>query len=202
MKMKLSFLPLSLFLFLFVGCAKNTPSVSEYRISVKENVKEFPQSGCRDKSLKIAQAFSSSALTTQKMNYAQGDYKQFVFSQAQWAISPNRAVTSEILKHVKSTKLFKNVQISKSRIRNGFLLETNIEEFMQYFSKDEQESYAKVSVNLALIDTKTNKVTATTTFSRRVEAETIDAYGGVVALNKALNYVVLDSADWFGEVCR
>ena len=198
--MKLLYIVLAVFT--LTGCSTTIPSVAEYRISTQENSKSFTQSSCSDKSLKVAQAFSSSSLMTLNMNYGQGPHKRFVYTQSQWAESPNSAITAEILKSIKSTKLFKSVQVSKSRSNNNLLLETSIEDFMQYFSEDEKSSYANVIINLSLIDTSSNRVVATKTFDSKVEVLTIDADGGVVALNQALENTLLESVEWFGEVCK
>ncbi len=188
--------------FLSVGCSVSTPAVSEYRIDIEPSVTEFTQRGCKEQSLKVAQAFSSSSLMSHDMNYGQGNHKQYTFTQSEWAESPNRAITAEILEYVKATKLFKNVQNPKSRSRNEVVLEINIEEFMQHFSEDEKKSFVKVSINLTLIDVKTSKVLATKTFNSRVEVDDIHADAGVKYLNIALEKVLVKSGEWLGEVCK
>ena len=188
--------------FLLVGCSTTTPAVSEYRINVETMPSAFTQTGCKEDSLKIAQAFSSTSLMTHDMNYGQGTHKQYTFTQSQWAESPNRAISAEILEYIKSTKLFKNVQISKSRSKNGLVLETNIEDFMQYFSEDEKESFVQVRINLTLIDVKTSKVLATKTFESKIEVDSINSDAGVKQLNIALENVLKSSGEWFSEVCQ
>lgn len=194
---------IALITFLFAGCSTSTPAVSEYRINIEPSSSYlFTQTGCKEQSLKVAQAFSSTSLMTQDMNYGEGAHKQYTFTQSQWAESPNRAISAEILEYIKSTELFKNVQISKSRSKNGLLLETNIEDFMQYFSADEKESFVQVRINLTLIDVKTSRVLATKTFDSRVEVESINAEAGVQHLNIALKSILDESGEWLGEVCK
>jgi len=199
MKPYIYLLPL---IYIFLGCSTTVPAISEYRIDTNLSAKTFNQKLCKEKSLKIAQAFSSSTLMTQSMSYGEGDFKQYTFRESQWAESPNRAVTSEILSYIDSSNLFKNVQISKSRSKNTLLLETNIADFMQYFSADEKSSYSNVSIVLTLIDTKSNRVLASKSFSSRVEVKELSAEGGVVALNKALRSVVVESAEWLSDICQ
>lgn len=187
---------------LISGCSTSIPAVAEYRINVEPSSTEFTVEGCKKKSLKIAQAFSSSSLMTLDMKYGQGNHKQYTFTQSQWAESPNRAITAEVLEYIKSTKLFKNVQISKSRSKNGLLLETNIEDFMQYFSEDEKESFVGVSINLTLIDVKTSKVLATKTFKSKIKVSDLNAGTGVKYLNSALKNVLDESGVWLSEVCK
>ncbi len=195
-------LSIAIIVFLLIGCSTTTPVVSEYRINVELTPSVFTQTGCKEQSLKIAQAFSSTSLMTQNMNYGQGSHRQYKFTQSQWAESPNRAISAEILESIKSTELFKNVQISKSRTANGLLLETNIEDFMQYFSDDEKESYVHARINLTLIDSKTSEVLATKTFDSRVDVQSLNADDGVINLNIALKNILEESAQWFGEVCK
>lgn len=187
---------------LFSGCIGSTPTVSEYRVNTEIKSKNFTHNGCETKSLKVAKAFSSNSLMTLNMNYGQGKHKQYVFSQSQWAESPNRALTSEMLKYIQSTNLFKNVQISKSRSRNGLLLETNIEDFMQYFSEDEKKSFVKVAITLTLIESKNSEVLATRTFNSTLDVEELSANGGVKALNRALENILQESGVWLNGVCR
>ena len=82
------------------------------------------------------------------------------------------------------------------------LLETNIEDFMQYFSKDEKNSFSNVVITLTLIDTQTNSVIATKTFRSKVDSQSADANGGVIALNRALSNVLNESGKWLGETCK
>lgn len=193
---------LNLITFLLLGCSTNTPAVSEYRINVPQTTTAFEQTGCKEQSLKIAQAFSSSSLMTHNMNYGQGTHKQYKFTESEWAESPNRAISAEILQYIKATELFKNVQTFKSRSRNGLLLETNIEEFMQYFTEDEKESFVKAKINLTLLDAKESKVLATKTFSSTVKVDALSADAGVIALNKALENILEEFGKWLSGICE
>ena len=190
-----------LIFFVFIGCTPTTPKVVEYRVNLKMKTVTLLETKCKKESLKVGQSFSSNALKSLDMNYGLGDYKRLVFSQALWAESPNRAISMEITKYIRETKLFKNVQVSKSRSRNGLLLETDIEDFMQYFSEDEKSSYANVRISFTLINPKSNQVIATKTFSTKELVKTNNANGGVIALNKALENLLNESGKWLSEVC-
>ncbi len=185
-----------------LGCSTKIPAITEYRVDTESLPQAFSVHGCKNKSLKIAQAFSPSFLMTLTMNYGLGNYKQYSFTQSQWAESPNRAITAEILEYIRLTKLFKSVQISKSRSKSGLLLETNIEDFMQYFSEDEKESFVHVSITFSLIDVKENSVVATNTFKSKINVDELSADAGVKYLNMALENVLHDSGIWLSEVCK
>lgn len=184
------------------GCATVHPPKVEYNLSSKAQSKGFRSSGCATTSLKVAEAFSVGTLMSLNMNYVQGANKQFSYSQAQWAISPNQAITAKLLELVRETNLFRNVQVSKSRSKNDWILEASIEDFMQYFSEDLSESHARAVITLTFIDANTNSVLATKTFTAKVGAKTLDADGGVEALDRALLELLTQIDIWFTEVCK
>lgn len=187
---------------LFSACSTVNPPVTEYRLNLDMPKNTQMQKGCSEKSLKVAQAFSSTPLMTLNMNYVEGSNKQFAYSQAQWSVSPNNAITAEIIELLRSTELFKSVQVSKSRSKSDMILEINIEDFMQYFSDDFENSHANAVITLTLIDSKSNNVIATRTFNSKVDAKTLNAEGGVYALSMALSDVLKQSSLWFNEVCK
>lgn len=192
------------FVFIFVlgGCTTKVINVSEYRISSSEIKFSFEQKGCKDNSLKVEQAFSSNKLMSKKMSYIQGRYSQDTFTQSEWAETPNKAITQEIVKYIQDTKLFKTIQVAKSRTKSEILLETNVEEFMQYFSDDEKSSFVKAVLTFTLVNTKTSEIIDSKTFKSEVEVKSLNAKGGVIGLNKALENILNEMGVWLGESCR
>ena len=189
-------------LFFMSGCSTTHPAITEYRINSKLKIDKKESTQCIDKSLKVAQAFSSGALMSLDMDYAMGNDKQFTYTQSQWALSPNNAISAEIVNLLRGMYIFKTVQISKSRTRNDMILETSIDEFIQDYSEDKNRSSANVKISLTLIDAKTSKAIATKSFHKKIDARTLDSNGGVQALNLALKDVLEQSAQWIGKICK
>ncbi|MFA5454220.1 MAG: hypothetical protein WC272_02765 [Sulfurimonas sp.] len=187
---------------LFSGCTTIKPPVTEYSIVTKELKKESVESGCVNKSLKIVQAFSSNSLMSLNMEYTQETNRVFSYSQSQWRESPNSLVTSELLKSISNSKLFGSVHPSKSRAKSDLILETNIDEFMQYFAQDMKKSFVHVGFSLTLIDAKTNSVIKSQYFSSKADAKTLDAEGGVEATQNALSEIIFQNIDWLSGVCK
>ncbi|MEA1955927.1 MAG: ABC-type transport auxiliary lipoprotein family protein [Campylobacterota bacterium] len=187
---------------LFSGCSIVKEPLTEYQINVKVAPTDINVNRCNDKSIKVLQSFSSVKLKTLNMNYIQGENKVYTYSKSMWSDSPNSAVTSEVVKLLKDSNLFKNVQISRSRAKSDFILETNIENFIQYFSNELNSSYVVVAITFTIIDAKTNLVISSKSFKARKDSKTLDADGGVEALNRALNNILIQSSYWFKEVCR
>ena len=191
-----------LVVFVFSGCTTVVPPVTEYRVVAKKVDFNTNSKGCEEKILKVTQAFSSSTLMSQQMNYAQGKSKQYSYSQAQWSEPPNISVSAQILKQIRKSNIFKSVLNSKSRGKGDLVLEINIEDFMQYFNEDESKSYAVVTLDFTLVDAKSADTLASDTFSAKVDTVTLDAQGGVEALNEALEKVTKSSLKWLDGVCR
>ena len=184
------------------GCVTLKIPVTEYRLEMAhEGIKSVPK-GCKDKSLKIVETFSPNSLMTLSMEYAESDGRVFAYNESRWQESPKDAVSMEILKSIRASQIFASVDTAKSRSKSSYILETNLEEFLQFYSKDMKSSYADVVISFSLIDTKTNAVIANKTFSARVEAKSADAKGGVEALKSALVKVLKENGVWLEEVCR
>jgi len=183
------------------GCSVTKPPLTEYSIDVNIPIKESTSKECSLKTIKVAQSFSSNKLKTLNMNYAQDNTKIYTYSLSIWAESPNDAITSQVVKILREKKIFKNVQISRSRAKSDFILEVNIEKFIQSFNKDLTNSYADVVMTFSLIDAKTNKVIVSQDFKAK-EGDLGDANGGVKALTNALSSVLVKSTEWLEEVCR
>jgi len=193
---------ITLFIFLISGCSTSTSSVAEYKIAINAVKPNSLSSGCQKKSLKVSEAFSSNSLMSLKMNYIQDKSKIYSYSQAQWNNSPNKEISSQIVKALRESELFKTAQNIKSRSKSDLILETNIEDFMQYFSKDLTSSYVNVVISLTLIDASSSEVLATKTFSVKRDVETLDASGGVESLSLALEDALSQGLEFLNEVCK
>ncbi len=182
------------------GCTIMQPAIVEYRIKPVIVELNSDAHSCEKLNIKVIQAFSSSSLMSSKMKYTQDAFSEYQFNQSEWSESPNKAVTSEILNSITSSKLFKSVQSYKSRSKSDFILESTIEEFAQHFTDD--SSYGRVVITMTLINTKTDEVIDTRQFTKSVEAKSRNAQAGVVALNAALSDVLSQSNLWLAKVCK
>jgi len=184
------------------ACSTIEPSITEYRIIANNIISKSDLNGCKNKSLKVAQAFSSSSLMSLKMDYVLLNNKTFSYSQARWSDTPNRAISLELLQVIRDSGLFKYTQSAKTRSKSDFILETYIEDFVQYYSNDLSKSYVKILISSSLIDLKTNSIISAKTFKTKVESTSADAIGGVKALNKALSDILMQNTDWLSEICK
>ena len=189
-------------LFGLSACTKTQPYIKQYKLDTYVHTNVDKQTMCKEKTLKVAHAFSSNSLMLDKMNYMSDTYQMDTFTQSQWIETPNKAITMQTIKAVEYAQMYKNVVGVESRLHSDYILENSIEDFVQYFSKDETESYVKVVIVATLIDAKTKTTLGHKRFEKIKKSSSLDAYGGVVALNQALTVVLEDEVKWLGETCR
>lgn len=188
--------------FMFFGCTTKVPMATKYKIDSEISIQKIKDSKCSNKNLKILQSFSSNMFMSKKMYYVEGDNKIYPYSEALWANTPNRIVSNEIYKMLRELNLFNAVVGSKSRIKTSWLLESKVEDFMQYYEHDLSSSYVKVIINLTLIDSKTSQVIATKVFKSKIKVQTLNASGGVEAFNIALGKILNDASFWMVKKCQ
>jgi len=189
-------------LLLFAGCSSIQPHIVEYKIAPNIDKIEIHSLSCKTKSLKVGRVFSSSELMSQNMRYTKGSYKEFFFTESKWAITPNSAISSAFINSINAQNIFANVSSFKSRSRSDLILETNIEDFMQYFANDTNSSYVKIAFTSSLVDSKKNKVIDTIHLVQKLEVPTVDAEGGVKALNKIFSKLLQANNEWLAGSCK
>jgi len=187
---------------LLSGCTVMEPHKLEYRIMPNVAIKKVDSLSCREKSLKVRRVFSSSSFLSQNMKYVENGNKEFSFTESKWARSPSGAISAALMNSINKQNIFAHVSSFKSRSRSDLILETNVEDFMQYFTKDNNSSYVRVAFSMSLIDTRKNKVLKSKQFEKELMVDTIDAKGGVKALNKALSEVLEENNKWLMDSCK
>jgi ABC-type uncharacterized transport system auxiliary subunit len=188
-------------LFLATGCTSPTPAPNEYRLYTNTEAVQAEKTKCMEKTLKVDQALSDKLFLSLKMYYVKGQYSQYAYARSRWIQSPNDAVTKAITEYLRAMHLFKSVQNAESQTKNDFRLEINIEDFMQYFDANEENSFVNVVLTCNLINNTTHKIVTTKTFHAKVKAKSNDAQGGVIALNYALDTILKECGLWLQGVC-
>lgn len=197
------FLILIFIVTLSVGCTIKEPPIKEYRVDVdlkKQNLQE--NTYCTDKILRVLPLQSNNLFRTTTMSYAKGNYELGKFTQSQWSLPPSQALRYEIISMLDESQLFAVIQKAPSRAKSSWVLEGEIEDFMQYFDADTKHSYVRIKIDLTIIDTQSGTIIASKHFSKKLPSQYNNAFGGVEALNKALQSQLLEMQQWFVKVCR
>jgi len=187
---------------LFSACTTTLPSVEEYRVAPKLSLESAQgESLCKESSLKVSEVFGNSFLKSTDMHYVIGEYKELTFNQSAWSDSLAKLLTSEILKALREADIYHNVESYRSRSDAQYVLESSVNDFMQYFDKDAKESYVIVDITMTLVDVKSSKVVTTKRFYKRLNAKEADAKAGVEALNSAFKEVLYEVVEWLKSSC-
>lgn len=189
-------------LMLLSGCSITQRYKEAYRLQTNHSFTPQNAELCRDKTIKVSQSFSKSTLMTREMRYIEGEYNEYIFSESEWSQSPNSAITQEITQSLRSWGIFGSVQGYRSRSKSDYILESSVEDFMQYFSRDLKSSFVNVVIHFTLVNAADSQVLKSFTFSKKIDVATVDAKGGVVALNQALSEILHEKNIWLSEVCR
>ena len=189
-------------IFFMLACTTTKPTITEFKLNVKQEKLDTNSKACKEKTLKISKAFSEPSLMSLKMDYVEDENKVFSYSQSQWVVSPASSISKEIFLSLRSSGLFKHVSIDVSRSNSEYIMEITIEDFIQYYNKELDSSYVVLNLNINVIDAENSSVIASKNFSSKVDAKTLDAEGGVEALNTALSNVIKQNLEWLSGVCK
>jgi len=190
------------FVLLFNACVSPRPAMKEFTLDTNISVTPNAVSSCLEKNIQLSKPYSDESLLRLDMRYREGQFQEFSYAQSQWAKSPINIIYENELGVVRDLKIFKNVQIAKSKTRNDLVLEANVEDFMQYFTENDTNSFARVSITFTLIEASSHRVLASKNIKVKVNAVTLNAQGGVVSLNAALSEVLSQMAVWLQGTCK
>ena len=183
------------------GCSSPTPAMHEYRLSEALPPVQAIKTVCKKKTLRVDPSMSAALYKSSNMYYAQGKYAQYTYSQSRWIENPNSKITRKVTRFLRKMNLFKSVQNADSKTKNDLSLEMTIEDFMQYFDKNDKNSYVNVVITFSFVNLNTHEIYATKTFQSKLKTQTNDALGGVKALDKGLYNILNESALWIKGIC-
>ena len=191
---------------LFGGCSiKSSPPIDEYTIVLQQNAYKHLQhtkKSCSDKSLKLLEPFGSYEYTTTDLHYVLLPNQENHYNLSVWSQSIAGTLYAEILNAISKSKIFGSVANYSSVAKNDYILEMEINDFKQYFSPDLKHSYVVADLTFTLIEAKRFKIVAQKEFIRKIETKSLDAKGGVEALNEVFNEIVPEVLTWLGGVCQ
>lgn len=186
---------------LVTGCTTNIlPPVDSYTIGISCRI-EAP-SGEKPGSprvLKVAIPESVAAINSHNILYQEGEFAQNPYAHSRWSDTPNKMLDGLLRACVNKSSIFKAVLPSYSKGHGDLLLESRLSEFYHHINAD-GGSEGRVRIEFYLIRAKSGHVVATHEFSSNISATTLDAKGGVRAINEASRSVALDMVQWLSSL--
>ncbi len=183
------------------GCSitKSVPAKVEYRLMTPD-VTPIQNSSCANITLKLEPIQSSNILLEKRMYYVLDGIEQRYFTQSLWSEGPNKRV-EQILKTVMvESNLFASVLDYRSNAETQWRYEVRILDAIQYFNGE--TSHIKLSMDFVLIKNVGREIVSSKHIEMEIPSKTLDAKGGVLALNEALDKIVRQNISWLQSECQ
>jgi len=137
---------------------------------------------------------------TPRMVYFKRAYELEHYGMNQWADTPARMFTPLLVQALGQTGAWRAVVPLPGSVRGDYRLDSHGFALQQEFLK--RPSRVRVVVRTQLVDLKESKVVGTRAFEATEEAPSEDAYGGVLAANRAIATMLDHIASWLQECVR
>jgi cholesterol transport system auxiliary component len=190
MKKFLPFITLAL----FAGCSIHAPAISEYSLITTEIFKKS-SSITTPKSIRLNAPVTLSSLATKSIHYTSSSQESGSYLYSAWSDTPSSMIENSLFLTLQQSNLFSIVAPSASWAKTDYLLESNVAMFQHRINPD-GSSDGVIDTTYRLVDTTTKKVVASKHFFLTQSSESNDAKGGVVALQKALQALNIQTLEW------
>ncbi len=194
----------SLVLMALSGCSLQTkvPASTQYRLQVASVIQDYNASSCKDDVLQLKNIVSYDPIVGRSIYYQVGDLNIANYALSNWEAAPFKTMELSLVSSIRDSKIFKDVLLSKSGVKPDFILEYSVGEFIQHFSEDMKSSYVTVKIHFALLENDNSKLLYSTTIEKKVPSSSLDALGGIKALQSALSDVMVQTNVWLNNRCQ
>ncbi len=177
-----------IFTFLLAGCiAKPTHTMSSYELHLEPAVTKSVSKG--SKVIKIKYPTALGNLNSSRIFYKK-DGKVSYYLYSKWSSALNRLIYKDILLALKNSNRYKDVlSYSSSAIADRYL-EVEIIDF--YHVVNANASYAKVAIDIKVIDAKSSKIVKTKSYRYKKDLNIANAQNFVNSAKEALREFLVD----------
>ena len=197
------YIVMTVFVFFSFGCSlKSTPPITEFTLTGKEKGFDVNATKCSLKTLKVLEPFGSNKYTINDLYYVVLPYEENSYTQSSWIEPVSTMLYNEILKALRESRLFRSVANYSSVTKGKYILEIEISDFKQYFTHDKKYSYGIADITFTLVDSENYLPIAQHEIYKKIKTDSLDARGGVKALNRAQQESIEDMITWLDETCQ
>lgn len=171
----------------FTGCSfkQTTLEINRYAIDFKSNMSTFENSS---KSIYIETPDMNKSFNTNSILYTLKPHLFEEYAKNRWINLPSNMIHNYLVEAVESSDLYKVVLQKRSSIAFDYILKTNVVNL--YHQVENTNSYAVLKIRFDLVSKE--KLLETYSYDKRILCETTNAYGFVMAINKAFDEVSSD----------
>jgi cholesterol transport system auxiliary component len=137
---------------------------------------------------------AESGFDTPKIAYLKRPLEVSYYTANQWADQPPRMLLPLLVRMLEKTGRWRAVIPMPTPARGDYRLDSTGFVLQQEFI--EQPSRMRVSLRVQLVDLRDYRAVGTRQFEATEPSQSEDAYGGVLAANRALTKVLHEAANW------
>jgi len=198
--MKISALLVSMSVVMTGGCSTTKlPPTNAYTISIA-TIKDKPvEQTTSNKIIRVGMPTSTAAIMSRNILYQDRHHSLNAYAFSKWSDTPNRMLANLFLTSIGDSAIFKVALPADSRGKSDYILESSLQQFHQRINADDT-STASVRIGFYLIETKTGVVKDAREFMSTEEVTSINANGGVEALNRAALSINAKLLEWLASL--
>jgi cholesterol transport system auxiliary component len=170
-------------------------SLDRVRIETRERVHVPAAASVPAPTLIVNPPQAAAGFDSQRIIYTREAHRLQYFAHNEWVDTPARMLAPLIVAAVEMSGTFRAVVLTPSAAAGDLRLDTEIVRLQHDFAG--QPSRVRFTLRAYLVDNTTRRVLAWREFDETVAATSEDAYGGVIAANRAVQTVL----DQLGSFC-
>lgn len=174
--------------------------VHTYQLSLDERAGEARPPDVNGPVLLVSPPQSHPGFETPRMIYVKRPYELEFYSVNQWADAPARLFAPVLVQALGQTGAWRAVVLLPNSVRGDFRLDASGFAVQQEFLQ--QPSRVRITLRGQLVDLKESRIVGTKAFDAEESAQTEDAYGGVLAANKAMATLLTQLSSWLQSCLR
>jgi cholesterol transport system auxiliary component len=185
------------------GCLSprsDSPEVHTYQLGLDEQRSEVRPELLDGPVLLVSPPQTEPGFETQRMVYVKRPYELEYFSVNQWADIPVRMFAPLMVQAFNRSGMWHAVIPLPSSIPGDYRLDTYGFQLQQEFLQ--QPSRVRVTARLQLVDLKKSTILGTRVFETVENAPSENAYGGVLAANRAVAGLLDQIVSWLQQCVR
>lgn len=182
---------------MIVGCLPSrpeSPPVRTYRLSVDLDRAEARPPNSQGPILLVSVPLAEPGYETTGMIYLKRPYELEQYAVNQWADQPARMFASLLVETLSRMGYWRAVVPMPTSVEGDFRLDSYGVALQQEFMQE--PSRIRATVRAQLLDLKASRVVGTRVFETVENAPSEDAYGGVLAANRAVGRLLDDMNAW------
>jgi len=185
------------------GCISSrtdSQPVHTYQLALDASSEEVRSADLNGPVLLVSPAQPEPGFDTPRMVYLKRAYEVEYYAYNQWAEAPARMFTPLLVHSLARNGVWGAVIPLPGAVRGDFRLDSYGLAVQQEFLQ--QPSRVRVTVRTQLIDLKESRIVGTRTFEMLEGAPSDDAYGGVLAANRAMAAMLDQIGSWLQGCLR